>query len=159
MKKNLFRNLTTFIMVALISLCFTSCSDDDSLPDSEVTVPDPEGTVSALMTARGLDFFNYQSKLYVSTSNSSEWKFGSLNACIDIYDCGNVRGLADITSIPTSGWVKARNNPIAQIGHGYVVRYRNLNFQIILHARMYITGQGDQGLYVKYQTPFDPSAI
>ena len=153
MKKNLIWNLLTIMMVGLFSVYLVSCSDDDD------SLPDPEGTVSAVMSARdgGIDFFNYQSKLYVSTSNSSDYIFGSLNSFIDIYDCGNVNGLAAITSIPTSGWIRVRSNPVAQVGHGYVVRYSNSNFGVILHARMYITGKADQGLSIKYQTPFDPS--
>lgn len=153
MKKCFFYYPLTIMMVALFCFCFTSCSDNDD------SLPDPDGTVSAVMSVRdgGIDFFNYHSRLYVKTNNSSEWVFGSLNEGIDIHDCGSIRSLAEITSIPTKGWERASKNPIAQIGHGYVVRYTNSNFGVILHARMYITGKADQGLSIKYQTLFDPS--
>ena len=142
------------MILALVPMCFVACGSDD-----DDSLPDPEGTVSAVMSVHdgGIDFFNYQSRLYVERSNSSDYTFGSNNSFIDIYDCGNVNCLAAIKSIPTSGWVNARKNPVAQVGHGYIVRYTNSNFGVILYARMYITGKADQGLSIKYQTPFDPS--
>lgn len=137
----------------MIFVCFTSCSKDDD------SVSDPEGTVSAVLSATdgGLSFFNNQAKLYVSTNNSLDYTFGSSNHYIYINDCGNVNGLAAITSIPTSGWVSARSNPEVQVGHGYIVRYSNPNYGVTIHARMYIVSKVDQGFNVKYQTPFDPS--
>lgn len=155
MKQKLICYSLTLMVLAMLGTCFTSCGSDE---ESDDYLLDPEGTVSAVMSAYdgGIDFFNYHSELYVSTVNSSDWTFGSLNHGIDIYDCGSVNGLAAIKSIPTSGWVSARSNPVAKIGHGYVVRYTNSNFGVILHARMYITGKEDRGLTIKYQTPFDP---
>ena len=143
-------------MVAVVYVSFTSCSgdDDDSLPD-------PEGTVSAVMSAQdgGIDLFNYTVPInvWVSSRNSSDWFFDSGNSFIDIYDCGNVQGLASITSIPNSGWVKITSKPSAQIGHGYIARYTNSNFGSVIYTIIYIVGEAGEGLSVKYQTPFDPN--
>ena len=156
MKKQLFWKSLTIMMVAMVYVCFTSCSgdDDDSLPD-------PKGTVSAVMSAQdgGIDLFNYTVPInvWVSSRNSSDWYFNSGNTLIDIYDCGNVQGLASITSIPNSGWVRITSKPSAIIGHGYIARYTNSNFGIVIYTRIYIVGEANQGLSVKYQTPFDPS--
>ncbi len=141
-------------VLAFLPMCFIACGGDD-----DSSLADPEGTISAVLSENdgGLALFNNQAKLYASTSNSIDYTFGSSNHFIYINDYGQVNGLAAITSIPTSGWVSARSNPVAQVGHGYVIRYSNSNNGVTLHARMYITGKADNGFYVKYQTFFDPS--
>lgn len=147
MNKKVLWGLLTFIMVTMLSVSFAACSsDDDDFSD------DPDGTVTAIMQASdgGIDFFNYHAQLYIA-----DGKFGSLNGFLYIYDCGIVKGLADITSIPASDWVLVRSNPEAKVGHGYVVRYTNSNFGVILHARMYITKKSGDGYEIKYQSPFD----
>ncbi|MBQ8715736.1 MAG: hypothetical protein IJ552_11130 [Prevotella sp.] len=153
MKKIYLFNLATLLIVAMLGIFFASCSKNDD------SVSDPEGTVSAVLsdTDGGLAFFNNEAKLYVSTTNSLDYSFGSSNHYIDINDCGNMNGLGTINSIPTSGWVSARKNPEVHVGHGYVIRYSNPNYGNTRYARMYITNKADHGFYVKYQTPFDPS--
>ena len=138
MNKKVFLHLKTIIMVALLGICLISCSSDDEDSNS---LRDPEGTVTAVIktsSSGGINLFNIygnQVSLYVNSNFSSDWFFKSDNFWLDIYDCGKVEGLASITSIPTSGWVNIRSNPSAQIGHGYIIRYTNTNFNILQYAR------------------------
>lgn len=156
MDKKVLLHLKTIIMVAMFGFCLISCSSDDEDSNS---LRDPEGTVTAVMktsSSGGVNLFDIngnQVSLYVN----SNFSFTSDNFWLDIHDCGKVEGLASITSIPTSGWVNIRSNPAAQIGHGYIIRYKNTNFNILLYARVYIVGEANDGLSIKYQSPFDPS--
>lgn len=160
MKKNLLWSMLAILMVTMLSVGITACSSDDEHSNS---FRDPEGTVTAVMktsSSGGINLFDIhgnQVSLYVNSNISSDWFFKSDNFWLDIYDCGKVEGLTSITSIPTSEWVNIQSNPAAQIGHGYIIRYTNTNFNILLYARVYIIGEANDGLSIKYQSPFDPS--
>lgn len=82
--------------------------------------------------------------------------FETHNAYIDMVDIGEVSGLADITSIPMSGWVK---QTAQNVGHGYVFRYLNASTNTFTYARVYIENISPNSLasiiyIIKYQVPF-----
>ena len=141
---------------------FPACSSDD---DDDPVIYSPEGTVSKFLDAgEGIDFFNYSSKLFISSNNGSLY-FSSLNSGLDIVDCGNMKGLAEITAIPKTGWVRVDSDPPAIEGHGYVVRYTNTRFKVQLYASLYLIKRvhveeghsAIKGYEILYLSPFNPT--
>ena len=152
MKKMHLWSMLAVLMVTMLSVGLASCGDDD-----DNSLADPEGTVTTVMESSegGVPIFKVFGYVDINLWISKD-KFDSLNEALYIYDCGSVGGLAGITSIPTSNWVKVRSNPEAKVGHGYVLRYVNSNFSIMEYARMYITGKQNEHSYsIKYQSPFE----
>lgn len=136
--------LVCTLLFAAITL--TSCGKDEGpitndpiTPNTEV--PDPTGTIRLSMRDRD-NGRTYLDNIYIDTENFEGAKFASIGA---------VRGLGNITNIPTTGWA----SEVAVVpGNGYVA-YANDKFY-----RMYVvnyilnTSNGIIGADVKYQEPF-----
>jgi hypothetical protein len=80
----------------------------------------------------------------------------------EIVDVGEVNGLGNVTEKPSAGW---SGLAAVQVGHGYVVRYKNtFNYSTAdlpyYYGRLYVedwltaTTGGVIGATVKYQLPF-----
>jgi len=176
--------LWSMMSVALtaLSISFVACGGDDnddssSTPVSGVSGEDPAGTVVINMS-RGSSGNYYdiglKAKIHVDENNNfgtEEIKInetepvpsGTYGYYCDYYvefaSVGNVNGLAQVSTIPTTGWAKSI---VAIPGNGYIARmmYRrhdkNMGFQPGRYSRLYVVGQNTEtGITVKYQTPFE----
>ncbi|MDR0737599.1 MAG: hypothetical protein LBF39_00840 [Prevotellaceae bacterium] len=113
------------LMIAAFAAVAVSCSKDDDPSDPNQPVPDPEGTITANISSdtriilmdigyigwTGPDNFN----LYSSYGNK-----------VSICDLGEMKGLVNITSIPSTGYTIAASSNASvacESGHGYVVKF------------------------------------
>ncbi|MGN0237097.1 MAG: DUF5036 family protein [Lepagella sp.] len=151
------------LMIALLTACMMGCSKDDPEEtgkiDADKNVADPEGTVTLSMRNGDdttLDGFGIGSdNNFHCTENGTQYFF---------VDLGAVKGLGNVTIIPTSGWAKS----VKVIpGHGYVAAkiesvygfgydYSNPKFYRI-YVEDYIgeaVTNGVIGFDIKYQVPF-----
>lgn len=152
MKKHLFNRLSIILLAMIGTFPFTSCSDDEApdpdrgqIIDPDADVDDPTGTVSLAMRNRdnGNTRLEY---IYIDDGNNFS---GSYSYFASI---GKVRGLGNVSDIPTSGWAsQVAVNP----GYGYVA-YGGDNQFYRIYVEDYIvsTGGGIIGADIKYQTPF-----
>lgn len=134
---------------------YSSCGgdDDEIIPDGgevapDKDVPDPAGTITLSMR----DYKNGDTRLdniYIENENftGSGFLFASI---------GSVKGLGNVTNIPTTGWA----SKVAVIpGNGYVA-YDNSYWGTKKFYRIYVTDYivsttgGIIGAEVKYQEPF-----
>lgn len=153
MKKHLFNRLSIILLAMIGIFPFTSCSDDEApdpdrgqIIDPDADVDDPTGTVSLAM--RNQDNGNTRlGYIYIDDGNNFS---GSSSYFASI---GKVRGLGNVSDIPTSGWAsQVAVNP----GYGYVA-YNGGDRQFYrIYVEDYIvsTGGGIIGADIKYQTPF-----
>lgn len=153
MKKHLFNRLSIILLAMIGTFPFTSCSDDEApdpdrgqIIDPDADVDDPTGTVSLAM--RNQDNGNTRlGYIYIDDGNNFS---GSSSYFASI---GKVRGLGNVSDIPTSGWAsQVAVNP----GYGYVA-YNGGDRQFYrIYVKDYIvsTGGGIIGADIKYQTPF-----
>lgn len=153
MKKHLFNRLSIILLAMIGTFPFTSCSDDEApdpdrgqIIDPDADVDDPTGTVSLAM--RNQDNGNTRlGYIYIDDGNNFS---GSSSYFASI---GKVRGLGNVSDIPTSGWAsQVAVNP----GYGYVA-YNGGDRQFYrIYVEDYIvsTGGGIIGADIKYQTPF-----
>ncbi len=145
-------SLLTTMIVAMLSANLASCGGDDGdetpeKPNNEqpvnpsVTVNDPEGTISLSM--RNADNGKtYLDDIYIKNENFVGAYFTSLGA---------VKGLGNITTIPTSGWA----NQLSVIeGNGYVAFCDNHFYRIYVVSDIVGTTGGIIGSDIKYQKPF-----
>jgi len=181
------KKIFTFPVFAIILIAFlSSCKKDDIVADPEGTITVTLNDASPLTIYQGIDpdpmyplapdwvnlFFQFgmtQSTLNAqSTINVCQYpQMGSqcdqIYNQIDVANLGNVSGLGNVTTKPSSGYL-----PVSAIqkGHGYVIRYRkthdqsNSNFPYY-YARFYVvdwltssTTGGVIGATIKYQNPF-----
>lgn len=81
---------------------------------------------------------------------------------LQIVHYGEVNGLSDITTIPSTGWVQQFGQ---FVGHGYVARYSDARSGYHYYARIYIAEQIGQGstanisYRIKYQPFFMPEGF
>ena len=167
-----------FIVVGLmLSFVFVGCqknNDDDNNEPNDIDnpdnpVPDPEGTVTFNMAQMGSTDYSYISVLFNGGTIGFIWWSKPDNISIrgdywqpSICSLGALKGLGNITSIPTSGFnVPTSPYSVAcEVGHGYVIKYEN-DTQVI-YVRLYVvesivsTSGGIMGAKVKYQYPFVP---
>lgn len=153
MKKHLFNRLSIILLAMIGTFPFTSCSDDEApdpdrgqIIDPDADVDDPTGTVSLAM--RNQDNGNTRlGYIYIDDGNNFS---GSYSYFASI---GKVRGLGNVSDIPTSGWAsQVAVNP----GYGYVAYNGGDNQFYRIYVEDYIvsTGGGIIGADIKYQTPF-----
>jgi hypothetical protein len=142
-------SLLTMIVVAMLSIGFTSCGDDDENenPNNEqpvnpgTTVNDPEGTISLSM--RNADNGKtYLDNIYISNENFRGAYFASVGA---------VKGLGNVSTIPTTGWAE-QMSVIA--GNGYVAYNNDKYYRIYVVDDIVATTGGIIGADIKYQKPF-----
>lgn len=152
MRNKYFWSLQTIMMVAMLSVGFTSCGSDDDLEQTNITSNvDPEGTVVVNMN-------NGSSKNWISIGSIGSIHIDEANNFVgsdqtyEFASVGLISGLSMIKTIPTSGWsISAAVVP----GTGYVLRSRSS------YARLYVvdyivgTTGGIIGATVKYQSPFE----
>lgn len=150
-------------MIALLTACMMGCSKDDPEDtgkiDADKNVADPEGTVTLSMRNGDdttLDGFGIGSdNNFHCTETYAQYLF---------VDLGAVKGLGNVTIMPTSGWAES----VKVIpGHGYVAAkiewyygvgydYSNPKFYRI-YVEDYIgeaVTNGVIGFDIKYQVPF-----
>ena len=151
-RKSNLMSLLSMMMVAVLTVSFISCGGDDGndspeKPNNEqpvnpgVTSNDPEGTISLSM--RNADNGKtYLDDIYIKNENFVGASFSSLGA---------VKGLGNITIIPTSGWA----NQLSVIeGNGYVAYCNNQFYRIYVVSDIVGTTGGIIGSDIKYQKPF-----
>lgn len=139
------KNFIYYLMLPLMLLAFAACGEKNSDPgeNPDKLVPDPEGTieVSACYDAwtgvagiRIDDAYNF--------SSSGGTYFVSL---------GQMRGLGNITSIPTIGWAST----VAIVpGNGYVAYSEGMFYRIYVVEELVGTSGGIIGYTFRYQAPF-----
>lgn len=144
-----------WLVAVVMALAVVACGDDDDPNDPGNSVPDPEGTVALRMRnenngetwLREGDF-----RIYIDDGNNFVDDYGS---SVQFVNLGSMKGLGNITKIPTSGWAsKVAVNP----GCGYVAKREN--YYIRIYVVDYVTSaevtNGVIGYNVKYQYPFIP---
>lgn len=159
-KKNYLLSLLTTMMVAMLSLGFVSCGgDDDDSPTPKpndgneqtdvVSNQDPEGTIVVNMNNGAKD--NWIDigicTIHIDDANNFVGRYSD----VEFTSVGKVKGLSNVTTIPSTGWSKSS---AVVPGTGYVVKCGDN------YARMYVvdytvsTAGGIMGATVKYQSPF-----
>ncbi|MDR1562033.1 MAG: DUF5036 family protein [Dysgonamonadaceae bacterium] len=157
------RNLLYFFLIGCLvatSMCIIAGCDKDDPDDPNNAMPDPKGTI--LISVRNCNngctyiypdgvngsYFYIGSDDNFFSYHSSIWKFATI---------GKMRGLGNVTKIPTSGWA----TKVAVVpGYGYVGRHSDYNDTT--YVRIYVvdylegTSGGVIGANVKYQSPFEP---
>lgn len=145
--------LLTMIMVAVLSIGFTSCGDDDESknPDSgqpinpSTPVSDPIGTVSLSMRNAS----NGNTKLGNIYINSGD-NFAGANYT----SLGIVNGLGNVSVIPSTGWA---SQIAVKPGHGYIAYTGGSFTRIYVEDYVISTSGGVIGADIKYQEPFKGS--
>ena len=139
------KNFIYYLMLPLMLLAFAACGEKNSDPgeNPDKLVPDPEGTIEvsarydAWTGVAGIridDAYNF--------SSSGGTYFVSL---------GQMRGLGNITSIPTIGWAST----VAIVpGNGYVAYSEGMFYRIYVVEELVGTSGGIIGYTFKYQAPF-----
>ena len=171
MKKNFFKFLTLGVMLSLV---LTGCPNKDDDPNnSNNSVPDPEGTITVNLSEYDEIRIrpNDGSHSYIMWCKPDNlWItcgiFPAENRKISICDLGPMKGLGNITQIPSSGFTipNSEISVACEKGHGYVIKsedpYKE-HLQVI-YVRLYVvesiisTNGGIMGAKVKYQYPFVP---
>lgn len=149
-------------LVAVVMACaIVACGDDDDPNDPGNSVPDPEGTV--LLSMRNWN----NGRTYLEVDNGDMWidvgdNFNGDSGCFSFVNLGKMKGLGNVTKIPTSGWAeKVAVTP----GCGYIARSHDAfkNEYIRIYVVDYIisaeTTNGIIGANIKYQYPFTPEGV
>lgn len=158
-KKNLW-SLLTFVMVAMLSVGFISCSSDNDKDEPSNYDGDPIGTVEIGLVS-GKDPYYYTAQNYIEldgrnyliavnlANNFTVWKTWRTQLSEPmIVSVGKVKGLGSINSIPSSGWT---SEIAARPGNGYIVHFQNEYIRMYVVEYMVDTSGGIMGVYVKYQ--------
>lgn len=139
------KNFIYYLMLPLMLLALAACGEKNSDPgeNPDKLVPDPEGTIEvsarydAWTGVAGIridDAYNF--------SSSGGTYFVSL---------GQMRGLGNITSIPTIGWAST----VAIVpGNGYVAYSEGMFYRIYVVEELVGTSGGIIGYTFRYQAPF-----
>lgn len=148
------KNLLTILLLGVLAIMGACSKDEPKHPDGggtvspDATVPDPSGTIT-------LSMFNDDETSLDGLKIGSDNNFHGYGFVIA--DIGAVKGLGNITSIPTEGWA----SQVAVIpGHGYVAVSYDYYSENPQFYRIYVikeigsTFGGVIGYDVKYQTPF-----
>lgn len=143
--------------------------------DPNKPVADPSETVTLNILNTGKDYKDGVSLgndvyVYIDAANNLHgcWNGGNgdwaLSSNSDIIDIGEVAGLGNIVSIPTTGY---SSSAAVVPGHGYVIkstqREQGIGLNQTIYVRLYVvdfmtsTSGGIMGATVKYQNPFQLS--
>lgn len=141
----------TFCTTAVYSSCG---SDDDEITPNEGGIvpgkdmPDPEGTITLSIRDSDNGKTNLDNIIIDNENFTHDYSPNIYFASI-----GSVKGLGNVTDIPTTGWA----SKVAVIpGNGYVVCdiYKEKFYRIYVTDYIVGTTGGIIGAEVKYQTPF-----
>jgi hypothetical protein len=151
------------MMIFLLSMIACGKKDDNDNPDipsdPNIPVADPAGTVTANISENteieinGTYGYNYIG--WISPDNF--YVHGRYNN--SICDLGFMRGLGNITSIPTVGYTtptRSNKTVACETDHGYVVKFEDTNSGEVIYVRLYVvepivnTLDGIMGAKVKY---------
>lgn len=164
----------------LLPACGGDKDDEPDRPDKPDTpnvdpnkpVADPSETVTLNILNTGKDYKDGVSLgndvyVYIDAANNLHgcWNGGNgdwaLSSNSDIIDIGEVAGLGNIVSIPTTGY---SSSAAVVPGHGYVIkstqRESGIGLNQTIYVRLYVvdfmtsTSGGIMGATVKYQNPF-----
>lgn len=160
-QENDMKRTVRLLMIALLTACMMGCSKDDPEDtgkiDADKNVADPEGTVTLSMRNdhdTTLDGFG------IGSDNNFD---STVDGMYFFVDLGTVKGLGNVTIIPTSGW--ARSVKVIP-GHGYVaakLEYHGIGYDYDnpKFYRIYVEDyigeaitNGVIGFNIKYQVPF-----
>lgn len=148
------------LMLPIVALALAACGDDEEPGGQEGTdpnkiVPDPEGTITLSMR------YDRETSLEgaIEIDNSYNFVGDNYDLCYFV-SLGKVKGLGNVTRIPTSGWApKVAVEP----GCGYVACHKyigGIGNDDWTFCRIYVddvmSGVDGSvlGYIVKYQTPF-----
>lgn len=135
------KNFIYYLMLPLMLLAFAACGEKNSDPgeNPDKLVPDPEGTIEVSArydAATGIETIRID-----AAYNFSGAYFVSL---------GQMRGLGNITSIPTIGWAST----VAIVpGNGYVAYSEGMFYRIYVVEELVGTSGGIIGYTFRYQAP------
>lgn len=150
-------------LVAVVMACaIVACGDDDDPNDPGNSVPDPEGTV--LLSMRNWN----NGRTYLEVNDGDMWidvgdNFNGDSGRFSFVNLGKMKGLGNVTKIPTSGWAeKVAVTP----GCGYIARVQGMRGGAG-YVRIYVvdyiisaeTTNGIIGANIKYQYPFTPEGV
>jgi hypothetical protein len=156
LKKNncMKKKILYFSMLLFVAMFNAACDKrSDGGSGSDSSIPDHEGTVMVSMK-HGERVSIIGGEMIIDSSDNFRTYYHSY---YDFVSVGKVKGLGEVTKIPTNGWSKQ----IAVVpGNGYVVRNNNNNYNPYarLYVVDYITNTYNEiiGANVKYQCPFEP---
>lgn len=148
-----FRQIQRVFAFLLVTVAMTACGSDNDSADGDdgnikpgVTVNDPEGTVSlSMMKGNAPNETTTIPDTYIYVGNDYNFNYG------EFVSLGTVKGLGNVTHIPTIGWASSMR---VQKNNGYVA-YSNGHFvRIFVEDEIVSTSGGVIGYDVKYQSPF-----
>lgn len=153
--KNYLWSLLTMIMVGMLSVNLMSCGGDDDGGSSGgggtinpgVTVEDPAGTISLSMRNASSGTTTIDNGICINKSDNFEGYYTN----VYFASVGAVKGLGNVTSIPTSGWA---NQVAVKPGYGYVAYYNDTFYRIYVEDYIENTSGSVIGAEIKYQKPF-----
>jgi hypothetical protein len=159
-------------LMMVLMLGMIACSKDKDDPtDPDNSVPDPEGTVTVNLsvgTRIRLPLDSETQRDFIGWTGPDNFHLYSYYCEVSICDLGAMRGLGNITAIPSTGFTAPtqENTSVAcETGHGYVVKLERYNYSggdiiFSVYVRLYVvesivsTTGGIFGAKVKYQYPF-----
>ncbi len=129
--------MSALIMVAMMSVCFVSCSSDDNNGDDSIltTIPDPEGTKTIEMTADGVTTYRIAEGNLVLTRNFELKKDFDSPKNISIGYVGKTNGVGAITEVPRSRSIMS--DPVKP-GDGFVVVSVDYDYLTTITARLFV---------------------
>jgi hypothetical protein len=140
------------LSLVLPLILFAGCgknepNDDNNEPVSpNVTVPDPEGTITLKMRNSDYGRTMLDDCIQISNGNNLVVSGG------EVVSIGKVKGLGNIVSIPLNGW--AQQVAIAP-GNGYIVYAKKTYYRIyVIDWILAAETNGIIGAEIKYQKPF-----
>ena len=185
MRKIFLISIKAILILSLFS--FVGCdkdgnSDNDNGGNNNpnVTIADPEGTITANISADRDIIIYYNDKwsyyanfigwiapdnFYLKAEHLTDIGDSGFKDKMSICNLGKMNGLGNIKTIPQNGFTIPRqsNSSIAcETGHGYVIKIENEYNSMCEYVRLYVvepiisTYGGIMGAKVKYQYPFEP---
>jgi hypothetical protein len=168
--------MASMLMIAAFAAVAVSCSKDEDPSDPNdpnSVVPDPEGTITANISpdtriiVRDVDYNSNVGNIGWTRPDNFDLYSDFGDVYVSICDLGEMKGLGNITSIPSTGYTtptyahRGDESVACEAGHGYVVKFEifsnnpNLNREPI-YTRLYVvepivsTVGGIMGAKVKY---------
>lgn len=139
------RLFTLLFIAALFMACGSDgdTTDDNGNPKPNTSVSDPTGTISLSMMKGSSGTATKMGSIYIG----DDYNFSGA----DFVSLGTVKGLGNVSYIPTTGWAY---NVSASKKHGYVAYSDGAFYRIFVGDEIVGTTGGVIGYDVKYQSPF-----